>query len=163
MASKPISGQTLGHYRLVDRIGAGVMRVVYRAQHEHLRREVALKLLPPTVLPDESARRHFKREALTLARINHPNVATLYGFETDGNVDFLVMEYVVGVTLANKLARGPLRESELLEYALQLVAALEEAHKHSVIHRDLKPANIFITRTGRVIVLRLDSRLRQNE
>jgi len=153
MASKPISGQTLGHYRLLDRIGVGAMGVVYRAQDQHLHREVALKLLPPSVLPDESARRHFRTEAITLARLNHPNVATLYGFETDGDVDFLVMEYVAGVTLANKLARGPLGESDLLEYGLQLVSALEDAHEHGVIHRDLKPANILITAEGHLKIL----------
>ncbi len=153
MASKANSEQILGHYRLLERLGEGGMGVVYRARDEHLQREVAIKVLPAHVVKDESARRRFRREALTLARLNHPNVETLHNFETDGDVDFLVTEYVAGITLASKLARGPLRESELLEYAVQLASALEEAHKRGVIHRDLKPANILITSSGQLKVL----------
>ena len=153
MASKANSEQILGHYRLLERLGEGGMGVVYRARDEHLQREVAIKVLPSHVVKDESARRRFRREALTLARLNHPNVETLHNFETDGDVDFLVTEYVAGTTLASKLARGPLRESELLEYAVQLASALEEAHKRGVIHRDLKPANILITSSGQLKVL----------
>src|SRR5438477_10185939 len=153
MASKPILGENLGHYRLLDRIGEGGMGVVYRARDEHLQREVALKLLPHNVVSDDSARRRFRQEALTLARLNHPNIGTLHGFEADGDVDFLVMEYVPGINLASRLARGPLRESELLEYAIQMTSALEEAHKQGVIHRDLKPANILITPGGQIKIL----------
>src|SRR6266851_416273 len=153
MATKPISGRTLGHYRLLERIGEGGMGVVYRAYDEHLQREIALKLLPASIVRDESARRRFRKEALTLARLNHPNIETLHGFEADGDVDFLVMEYVPGITLASRLARGPLRESELLEYAIQLASALEEAHKQCVIHRDLKPSNILINPNGQLKIL----------
>ena len=153
MASKANTEQILGHYRLLERLGEGGMGVVYRARDEHLQREVAVKVLPAHVVKDESARRRFRREALTLARLNHPNVETLHNFETEGDVDFLVTEYVAGITLASKLARGPLRESELLEYAVQLASALEEAHKRGVIHRDLKPANILITSSGQLKVL----------
>ncbi|SRR6266498_2524909 len=153
MVTKPISGRMLGHYRLIERIGEGGMGVVHRAYDEHLQREIALKLLPANIVRDESARRRFRKEALTLARLNHPNVGTLHGFEADGDVDFLVMEYVQGITLASKLARGPLRESELLEYAIQMASALEEAHKQGVIHCDLKPANILITPGGQIKVL----------
>ncbi len=153
MATKPISGRMLGHYRLMERIGEGGMGVVYRAYDEHLQREIALKLLPANIVRDESARRRFRKEALTLARLNHPNIGTLHGFEADGDVDFLVMEYVHGITLASKLARGPLRESELLEYAIQMASGMEEAHKQGVIHRDLKPANILITPGGQIKVL----------
>jgi tetratricopeptide (TPR) repeat protein len=153
MATKSINGRSFGHYRLIERIGEGGMGVVYRAYDEHLQREVAVKLLPPNVVKDESARRRFRKEALTLARLNHPNIGTLHGFEADGDVDFLVMEYVPGMTLSAKLARGALRESELLEYATQLASALEEAHKQNVIHRDLKPSNILITPSGQVKIL----------
>jgi serine/threonine-protein kinase len=153
MASKPILGEILGHYRLLDRIGEGGMGVVYRARDEQLQREVALKLLPHNVVSDDSARRRFRHEAVTLARLNHPNIATLHGFETDSDVDFLVMEYVSGVSLSSKLARGPLRESELLDLAIQLSGALEEAHKNGVIHRDLKPANILISSNGQLKML----------
>ena len=153
MAAQPISGRVLGHYRLIERIGEGGMGVVYRAYDEHLQREIAVKLLPASVVKDESARRRFRKEALTLARLNHPNIGTLHGFEADGDVDFLVMEYVPGITLASKLARGPMRESELLEYAIQLASALDEAHKQGVIHRDLKPSNILITPGGQLKIL----------
>jgi serine/threonine-protein kinase len=153
MATQPISGRILGHYRLIERIGEGGMGVVYRAYDEHLQRDIALKLLPASVVRDESARRRFRKEALTLARLNHPNIETLHGFEADGDVDFLVMEYVPGITLASKLARGPLRESELLEYAIQLASAMEEAHKQGVIHRDLKPGNILINPSGQLKIL----------
>jgi serine/threonine-protein kinase len=153
MATQPISGRILGHYRLIERIGEGGMGVVYRAYDEHLQREIALKLLPASVVRDESARRRFRKEALTLARLNHPNIETLHGFEAEGDVDFLVMEYVPGITLASRLARGPLRESELLEYSIQLASALEEAHKQGVIHRDLKPSNILINPTGQLKIL----------
>ena len=122
MATKPISGRMLGHYRLMERIGEGGMGVVYRGYDEHLQREIALKLLPANIVRDESARRRFRKEALTLARLNHPNIGTLHGFEADGDVDFLVMEYVPGINLASRLARGPLRESELLAVASALVS-----------------------------------------
>ncbi|HZP18235.1 MAG TPA: serine/threonine-protein kinase, partial [Terriglobales bacterium] len=153
MATKPIFEQTLGHYHLLERLGEGGMGVVYRARDEHLQRDVAVKVLPPDVVKDESARRRLRREALTLARLNHPNIGTLHDLDADGDVDFLVMEYVPGVTLASKLARGPLRESELIEYGIQLASALEEAHKHDVVHCDLKPSNLLITPSGQLKVL----------
>lgn len=153
MATKPIFEQSLGHYRLLERVGEGGMGIVYHACDEHLQRDVAIKILPPDVVKDESARHRLRREALTLAHLNHPNIATLHDFDTDSDVDFLVMEYIPGVTLASKLARGSLSESELLDYAIQLTSALEEAHHQGVIHRDLKPGNILITPAGQVKVL----------
>ena len=151
MPAKPAFVEVLGHYRLLERVGQGGMGVVYRARDEHLQREVALKLLPVT--HEESACRRFRQEALTLARLNHSNIETLYSFESDGDKDFLVMEYIRGVTLASKLAAGPLGEPELIEYATQLASALEAAHKEGVIHRDLKPSNILITPGGQLKML----------
>ena len=153
MPAKPAIVEVLGHYRILERVGQGGMGVVYLARDEHLQREVALKVLPDTVTHDESARRRFRQEALTLARLNHSNIETLYSFETDGDQDFLVMEYIRGVTLASKLAAGPLGEPELVEYATQLASALEAAHKEDVIHRDLKPSNILITPGGQLKML----------
>ena len=153
MASHPVPVRTLGHYRLIERIGEGGMGVVYRAFDERLQRETAVKLLPPSLVRDESARRRFRKEALTLARLNHPNIETLHGFEAEGEVDFLVMEYVPGVTLTTKLVRGAMRESEILDCAIQLVSALEEAHRQSVVHRDLKPSNILISHNGQLKIL----------
>jgi len=153
MPAKPAFVEVLGHYRLLERVGQGGMGVVYRARDEHLQREVAVKLLPDSVTHDESARRRFRQEALTLARLNHSNIEILYSFESDGDKDFLVMEYIRGVTLASKLAATPLGETELIEYSTQLASALEEAHKEGVIHRDLKPSNILITPAGQLKML----------
>ncbi len=153
MPAKPAFVEVLGHYRILERAGQGGMGVVYRAHDEHLQREVALKLLPESVVDDQSARRRFRQEALTLARLNHSNIETLYSFESDGNKDFLVMEYIRGVTLASKLAAGRLGEPELIEYATQLASALEAAHKEGIIHRDLKPSNILITPGGQLKML----------
>jgi tetratricopeptide (TPR) repeat protein len=153
MATSVAAGQTYGHYLLLERIGEGAMGVVYRARDQVLERDVALKFLPPGLVHDESTRKRFRKEALTLARLNHPNIETLYGFETEGGVDFLVMEYVAGVTLHTRLAGGPLRQSEMLEIGVQLASALDEAHKQGVIHRDLKPANVALTPSQQVKVL----------
>src|SRR5579862_3841398 len=102
--SSHLVGQVLGHYRILEQIGAGGMGVVYRAHDERLDRDVALKVLPRNSLADESARRRFRKEALTLSKLNHANIAQVYDFDTQEGIDFLVMEYVVGVTLAGKLA-----------------------------------------------------------
>lgn len=146
-------GQTLGHYRILEKVGAGGMGVVYRARDEQLERDVALKVLPSGTLSDDSARRHFRKEALALAKLNHPNIETVYEFGSQEGTDFLVMEYVPGRTLAHKLAGGPLAEKEVLALGMQIAAALEEAHERGIVHRDLKPANIAITARGEAKVL----------
>lgn len=143
----------VGHYRLLEEIGRGGMGVVYRARDEHLQREVALKLLPSGAIADDSTRLRLRKEALGLARVNHPNIETLYGFESAGDLDFLVVEYVRGVTLAARLLAGPLREPEIVDIGLQLASALEEAHAQGVVHRDLKPGNVIVTAGGQVKVL----------
>lgn len=149
----PAIGQTLGHYRLVARLGAGGMGVVYRAHDEHLDCDVALKVLPVTRLTDETARKRFRTEALTLAKLKHPNIATVHDFDTDDGVDFLVMEYVDGVTLIQKLAQGTLPEKELLPLGSDIASTLEAAHSQGVVHRDLKPGNIMLTAGGHVKLL----------
>jgi serine/threonine protein kinase/Tfp pilus assembly protein PilF len=146
-------GQTLGHYRLLEKIGEGGMGVVYRAHDERLDRDVALKVLPAGMLADDKARRRLRAEALALARLNHQNIEAIYDFDTQGDVDFLVVEYVAGPTLADRLAGGPMEEAEILRVGVQMAAALEEAHALDVAHRDLKPANIKVTAKGRVKVL----------
>jgi eukaryotic-like serine/threonine-protein kinase len=146
-------GLELGHYRIVERIGAGGMGEVYRAQDQHLGRDVAIKVLPPGTLSDETARRRFRNEALTLSRLNHPNIATVHDFDTQAGVDFLVMEYVPGTTLSEKLAAGPLPEKEVARLGAQLAEGLAAAHEQTVIHRDLKPGNLRLTADGRLKIL----------
>ncbi|HVB36322.1 MAG TPA: FlgO family outer membrane protein [Candidatus Acidoferrales bacterium] len=146
-------GQTLGHYRIIEKIGAGGMGNVYRARDEQLDRDVALKVLPPGMLKDEKARRRFRNEALLLAKLNHPNVAIVHEFDTEAGADFLVMECVAGVSLAQKLEAGPLPEKEILVLAMQVAQALQEAHERGIVHRDLKPGNIIITPKGWAKVL----------
>jgi len=146
-------GQTLGHYRILEKVGAGGMGVVYRARDEQLDRDVAVKVLPSGTLSDDTARRHFRKEAMALAKLNHPNIETVYEFGTQDGMDFLVMEYVPGKTLADRLIRGTLPEKEVVALGIQIAAALEEAHERGIVHRDLKPANIAITAKGRAKIL----------
>jgi eukaryotic-like serine/threonine-protein kinase len=141
-------------YRILEQIGRGGMGVVYRARDTHLERDVALKVLPQGSLADEAARRRFRKEALALSQLNHPNVATVHDFETRDGVDCLVMEFVPGVALDRRIAEdGPLEEREVLRIGLQAAAGLEAAHARGVIHRDFKPHNLVVTPDGRVKVL----------
>jgi len=146
-------GQTLGHYRILDQIGAGGMGIVYRAYDNRLDRNVAVKVLPPGALLDEHARKRFRKEALALAKLNHPNIATIHDFDTQGGTDFLVMEYVAGTTLADKLSFGALPEKQIFAVGEQVAKALDCAHANSMVHRDLKPGNIIISPSGAVKLL----------
>lgn len=143
----------LGRYLIVESLGAGGMGVVYRARDEKLERDVAIKVLNAGLLVNDEARRHFKREALALAKLNHPHIATVYDTGEENGIDFIVMELVEGESLAVKLRRGRMDTKEATSIALQVAEGLEEAHEHGVIHRDLKPANIMITPRGRAKVL----------
>jgi tetratricopeptide (TPR) repeat protein/TolB-like protein len=149
----PSIGRVLGHYRIVEKIGAGGMGVVFRARDERLDRDVALKILPKQVLLTEAARRQFRREALSLARITDSHVAMAFDFGQDNGITYLVTEYVPGLTLDAKLAGRPLPEVEVLQLGKQLASGLEAAHKEGVIHRDLKPSNLKITPDGRLKIL----------
>src|SRR6266478_918651 len=151
--SAPTVGQVLGHYRIVEQIGAGGMGVVFRARDEQLDRDVALKILPKLTLLSEPARRQFRREALSLAKITDPCVAMAFGFGHDDGIDYLVTEYVPGLTLEAKLAGRPLLETEVLQLGKQFASGLEAAHREGVIHRDLKPSNVKITPEGRLKIL----------
>ncbi len=146
-------GHTLGHYDILKKIGSGGMGEVYLARDERLERDVAIKVLPAGALTDQAARTRFRKEALALARLNHPNIGVVYDFDTQDGTDFLVMEYVGGTTLASQLTSGALPEKEAVKLGQQVAAALEEAHERGVIHRDLKPGNILVTPKGQAKVL----------
>jgi serine/threonine-protein kinase len=146
-------GRTLSHYRVVEQIGAGGMGIVHRARDERLGRDVALKVLPAGALSGEAARERFRREALTLSRLNHPHIATIYDLDREDDLDFLVMEYIPGRTVAQMIAQRPLTESEAATIACQIAEALEEAHEQGIVHGDLKPDNVIVTPKGWVKVL----------
>jgi serine/threonine protein kinase/tetratricopeptide (TPR) repeat protein len=146
-------GQGLGHYRIVEKIGAGGMGEVYRAHDTQLDRDVALKVLPAGALSDETARKQFRKEALALAKLNHPNVETVHEFSTQDGVDFLAMELIHGSSLKEKLKEGPLPESQIILLGSQLAEGLAAAHEQHIVHRDLKPGNLMITPDGRLKIL----------
>ena len=146
-------GQTLSHYLIVEKIGAGGTGEVFRARDERLFRDVAIKVLPRGALITESSRKHFRTEALFLSKLNHPNVTTIHDFDTEHGVDFLVMEYIPGITLNKKLATESLSEKEVVRIGVQLAEGLAAAHEQGIVHRDLKPANLRLTSDGRLKIL----------
>ncbi len=148
-----LEGRALSHYQVLERIGAGGMGVVYRAHDTRLDRDVAIKVLLPETLEDEAARRRFRREALAISRLNHPYIAAVYDFNSQDEIDYLVMEHVAGQTIAARLGAGPLPEDVILRLGLQVAEALEAAHDRGIIHRDLKPGNIMVTPQGHAKVL----------
>ena len=143
-------GRTLSHYLISEQIGAGGMGVVYRAHDQRLKRDVALKVLLPQAVADESALSRFKREALALSRLNHPNICTIYDIgEADGQT-YIVMEYVDGRPLNKLIPAGGMAIETTAQYGTQIADALAHAHGHGLLHRDLKSSNVMITRNGRV-------------
>ena len=148
-----LTGRRLGVYQVQERIGAGGMGEVYRARDTRLGRDVAIKILPAVFTSDSERLARFEREARVLAALNHPNIATIHGVEEGDGVPALVMELVDGETLAERIARGPLRVADALAIATQIADALDAAHEKGIVHRDLKPANVKITPGGAVKVL----------
>jgi len=142
------SGTKLGPYEILSRAGAGGMGEVYRARDTRLDREVAVKILPTHMSENAEAKQRFDREARTISSLNHPNICTLYDVGQQDGVDFLVMEYLEGETLADRLAKGPLPIEQVLRYGIEICDGLEKAHRSGVVHRDLKPGNIMLTKGG---------------
>jgi len=149
----PVLGQTIAHYKVTAKLGAGGMGEVYRATDGKLGRDVALKVLPPAFALDAERLARFEREAQVLASLSHNNIAAIYGLEESNGVRALVMELVEGPTLAERIAQGPVPMEEALTIARQIVEALEAAHDKGVVHRDLKPANVKVSPDGVVKVL----------
>ncbi len=139
-----MSGKTISHYHVTAALGAGGMGEVYRATDTRLDRDVALKVLPAGALADEAARKRFRKEALALSKLNHSNIAVVHDFDTYEEIDFLVMEFVEGTTLAGRIVDGALSEKEVSKIGAQVAEALDEAHEQGVIHRDLKPGNVWM-------------------
>jgi eukaryotic-like serine/threonine-protein kinase len=148
-----MTGKTLGHYRIIERIGAGGMGVVYRAHDDQLDRQVAIKVLPANSLNDPHARARLVREARTASKLNHPHICTIHEVGEADDQAYIAMELVEGQPMSARLVSGPLPVEEVLHLGLQLVDALAHAHERNVVHRDLKCANVMITPERRVKVL----------
>ena len=151
--SRGLIDRTLLHYRVINKIGAGGMGVVYRALDTKLDREVALKVVPEDFASDPRRLARFEREAKAIAALNHPNIVTIHSIEEDQGIHFLTMELVEGKSLDQIVPRGGLSLEQVLEIARSLTEALAAAHERGIIHRDLKPGNVMVTTDGRVKVL----------
>src|SRR5229473_1716946 len=143
-----LPGKRLGPYEILSAIGAGGMGEVFRARDTRLDRIVAIKVLPAHLADDPERRERFEREARTIASLNHPHICVLHDIGRQDGIDFLVMEYLEGETLAQRLLKGPLPLEQVLQYAIEISDALDKAHRKGVTHRDLKPGNIMLTKTG---------------
>src|ERR1700694_1598073 len=142
------AGRRLGPYEILSAIGAGGMGEVYRARDTRLDRIVAIKVLPTHLADRSDLRDRFEREARTIASLNHPHICTLHDIGQQDGIDFLVMEYLEGETLAQRLLKGALPLEQVLQYAIEIADALDKAHRKGITHRDLKPGNIMLTKTG---------------
>lgn len=142
------ANKKLGPYEILSQIGAGGMGEVYRARDTRLDRTVAIKILPPELSRDTALKQRFEREARAISSLSHPHICTLHDVGHQDGIDYLVMEYLEGSTLADRLSKGPLPLEDMLRSALEMVSALDRAHRQGIVHRDLKPGNVMLTKAG---------------
>lgn len=148
-----VTGEKLGHYQIVEKLGQGGMGVVYKARDTHLDRFVALKILPPDRVADPERRRRFVQEAKAASALNHPNIVVIYDIATERGIDYIAMEFIDGKPLDQLIPRTGMRLHDALRIAIPIADALAKAHSAGITHRDLKPSNVMVDKDGRAKLL----------